>query len=126
MSDTDLLLKAGDIAAAYVSRNKIERQELPGLVEEIYTTLQRISSEGVNPRPTPAVPIEDSVHFDKLICLEDGAEVTLLTRYLRRHFGMSPEEYREKWGLPEDYPMVTEKYSKTRSAIAKDQGLGKS
>lgn len=125
--NTDLLLKAGDIVAAYVTRNDLPADQLPDLVEQVAARLLKLDSGQVSaPGPTPPVPVEESYGDDFIICLEDGKRVTLLARHLKTHFNMTPEEYREKWGLPEDYPFVTKKYSEQRSKIAKENQLGKS
>jgi len=103
MTDENLTLKAADLVAAYVSHNTISASELPDLLNKVIQTLhQRGEAQG----PQPAVPIEDSVHDDYLVCLEDGEKVVLLSRYLKSHFEMTPEDYRTKWGLPEDYPWM--------------------
>ncbi|MCG7629063.1 MucR family transcriptional regulator [Epibacterium sp. MM17-32] len=125
--NTDLLLKAGDIVAAYVSRNDLPADKLPELVEQVAARLLKLDSgQAPAPGPTPAVPVEESYGDDFIICLEDGKRVTLLARHLKTHFDMTPEEYRERWGLPEDYPFVTKAYSEQRSKIAKENKLGKS
>lgn len=125
MPTTDILLdKTVQIVSAYVSCNQLEIGKIPSLVEETFRSLKKISADQIG--PVPAVPIDSSVTDDFLICLEDGEQVTLLKRYLQNHHDMSPEEYRAKWGLPEDYPFVAKSYSIKRSQIAKEQGLGKS
>lgn len=120
MVDDTITAKAADIVAAYVSNHQVSSEDLPGLIQ---STIMALSGSVPN-KPTPAVPIDESVTDDYLICLEDGQKVTLLKRYLSKHHGMTPEEYIEKWGLPEDYPFVTKSYSEKRSEIAKEQGLG--
>lgn len=126
MSNTNLLLKAGDVVAAYVSHNDLPSGEVSKLLRQVAEEFLSLA-EGGRPTPQlePPVPIEQSYGEDFIICLEDGQRVTLLKRYLARHFNLTPDEYREKWGLPDDYPMVTASYSRQRSKIAKDQGLGK-
>lgn len=111
------------IVAAYVQNNPVRREELEELIKTVHNVLKNLDKvvEGL----VPAVPVDQSVFPDRLVCLEDGQSTILLTRYIKRHFDMTPEEYKQKWGLPEDYPMVAESYSKTRSKIAKKQGLGK-
>lgn len=111
------------IVAAYVQNNSVRREELEDLIRTVHNTLRNL--EKAVDSLVPAVPVDQSVFPDRLICLEDGQSTILLSRYLKRHFDMTPEEYKEKWGLPEDYPMVAKSYSKTRSNIAKKQGLGK-
>lgn len=111
------------IVAAYVQNNMVRVDELEKLIQSVHKALKNMN-EDVD-KPSPAVPVDQSVFKDRLICLEDGQATVMLSRYLKRHHNMTPEEYREKWGLPDDYPMVAETYSKTRSKIAKAQGLGK-
>tara|TARA_R110002072_G_scaffold63430_6_gene157858 strand:- start:2583 stop:2939 length:357 start_codon:yes stop_codon:yes gene_type:complete len=109
------------LAAAYLSRNPVELNELKNVLNTIAQAVESLDKA----EPTPAVAVEDSIHHDYLICLEDGKQVTLLKRHLKRNFGLDFEEYKEKWGLPDDYPSVPAKYSETRSGIAKEHGLGK-
>lgn len=128
MSD-DLKLKAAEMVEAYVSHNQIEPEKVPALLQSLIDTLTQGSTPAPTPRssrPVPAVPIEESVHDDYLICLEDGAKMKLLKRYLKNNFNLTPSEYIKKWGLPADYPMVCKNYSLSRSKIAKEMGLGKS
>ena len=127
MIDQSIVLKAADLVAAYASRNEIEVKALPELLETITLKMVHLTEKETEPsRPVPPVPIDESYTDQYIICLEDEKKVTLLKRYLSKHFDMTPEEYIEKWGLPEDYPFVTKEYSEKRSQIAKDQGLGKS
>ena len=122
----DSISKTTEIISAYVSNNKVAVDELPRLFHEIYATVDGISNGQAGLRATtePAVPIEKSVTPDFVICLEDGKKLKMLKRYLRTHFDLSPEDYRRKWGLPADYPMVAPNYAKRRSQFAKDIGLG--
>jgi predicted transcriptional regulator len=113
------------IVAAYVSNNPVRMEELEKLIQSVHKTLTKLSVDVDVDKPEPAVPLDQSVFKDRLVCLEDGQSTVLLSRYLKRHYAMTPEEYKEKWGLPENYPMVAETYSKERSKIAKAQGLGK-
>jgi len=137
MSDADnynvgkneLLDMAVDIVTAYVSHNAVKAGDLPGLIEQVYASVEGIAlSDNVEtgPRPEPAVPIEDSLTDEHIICLEDGLLFQSLKRHLRVKYNLTPEAYREKWGLPRDYPMVSPNYTKRRSALAKKTGLGKS
>lgn len=124
--DEKLLLKAGDIVAAYVSKNDIPTDQVLTLlasVAEKMNSLMQLDDDASHPRP--AVPIDQSVTNDHIICLEDGKPVVLLKRYLAKHHNLTPEEYFKKWGLPDDYPLVAKAYSEKRSAIAKDHGLGR-
>jgi predicted transcriptional regulator len=118
---------AADIVSAYVSNNTVPAGELPGLINEIHTALVRVSGGAVQvtpEAPKPAVPAKKSVTNDYIVCLEDGKKFKSLKRHLRTQYNMSPEEYREKWGLPPDYPMVAPNYAKARSQLAKQMGLG--
>ena len=121
-----ILEYASDIVSAYVSNNPIQSEELPGLIKDVHATLNELkSAKGTEATPEPAIPIKKSITDDFLICLEDGKKFKSLKRHLRSKYGMSPEEYREKWGLPYDYPMVAPSYARKRSALAKEMGLGK-
>ena len=116
-----------DIVSAYVKGNRIPAAELPRFIESIHATLVSLSDSETPARRerAPAVAIEDSVTGDYIVCLEDGKRLTMLKRYLRTHYGLTPEAYRAKWGLPADYPMVAPNYAAKRSALAKEIGLGK-
>ena len=123
---TTIIEFASDIVSAYVSNNPIQSGELPDLIQDVHTTLRQLNdAAGQNVAPEPAVAIKKSITDDFLICLEDGKKFKSLKRHLRSKYGMSPEEYREKWGLPYDYPMVAPSYARKRSALAKEMGLGK-
>jgi len=115
-----------DIVAAYVSNNKVSSDELTALMHDVYQSLQQIAAGDASLRATrdPAVPVNKSVTPDYIICLEDGKKLKMLKRYLRTHYQLTPEEYRRKWNLPPDYPMVAPNYAKKRSAFAKKIGLG--
>ncbi|WP_425408383.1 MucR family transcriptional regulator [Hyphococcus sp.] len=117
---------ASDIVAAYVGNNSVKTEELPALLHDVYTAVSGLAEEGAAfiSNREPAVPINKSVTPDFVICLEDGKKLKMLKRYLRTHYNLSPEEYRRKWGLPADYPMVAPNYAKRRSQFAKDIGLG--
>jgi predicted transcriptional regulator len=118
---------AADIVSAYVSNNSVPSSELPALINEVHNALLRVTS---GPAPVvvetlkPAVPAKKSITNDFIICLEDGKKFKSLKRHLRTQYNISPEEYREKWGLPPDYPMVAPNYAKARSQLAKQMGLG--
>lgn len=118
---------AADIVSAYVSNNSVPASDLPQLINEVYNALQRVGSTvaaaPVEP-PKPAIAPKRSVTNDYIICLEDGKKFKSLKRHLRTQYGLSPEEYREKWGLPADYPMVAPNYAQARSNLAKEMGLG--
>lgn len=122
----EILVLTTEIVSAYVSNNSMGTGELPGLIEQVYKTLSGVDSQSNSraDRPQPAVPIKKSVTPDYIICLEDGKQLKMLKRHLKTAYGMSPEEYRERWGLPADYPMVAPSYAEKRSRLAKEIGLG--
>jgi len=127
ISKLDLLTQAADIVAAYVSNNAISASDLPSLLTTVHQKLGELALEGGEAaRPEPAVPIKKSVSDHYIICLEDGAKLKMLKRYLRTRYNLTPEEYRKRWGLPADYPMVAPEYARRRSDFAKKIGLGKS
>jgi predicted transcriptional regulator len=116
-----------DIVSAYVGNNNVQAAEVPGLISSIHAALTQVSTGAVEPEPElkdPAVPVRKSITPDFLICLEDGRKFKSLKRHLRTKYNMSPEEYRAKWGLAKDYPMVAPNYAKARSDLAKQMGLG--
>lgn len=126
---TDLLALTTEIVSAHLANNSVPAAEIPALIERIYKTLSGLGGESAASsaaleRPQPAVPIRKSVMPDYLICLEDGKKMKMLKRHLKTAYNMTPEQYRERWGLPTDYPMVAPNYAKTRSRLAKDIGLG--
>jgi predicted transcriptional regulator len=127
-ADNDLIDLSADIVSAYVSHNALSVTDLPRLIADVHTALRNLQSPAAA-EPVeelkPAVPVRKSVAPDYIICLEDGKKFKSLKRHLRTHYNLSPEEYREKWGLPADYPMVAPNYSATRSRLAKDNGLGR-
>jgi predicted transcriptional regulator len=119
---------ASDIVAAYVSNNPIPASELPSLIKSVHGTLGGLAGGGIGDgagNQKPIVPVKRSITPEYIICLEDGKKLKMLKRYLRSNFGMTPEEYRAKWGLPADYPMVAPNYAKQRSDFAKKIGLGR-
>jgi predicted transcriptional regulator len=123
----DLVEMAAEIVSAYVSANQVPPQDLPGLIRTVYLALNEVS--GAQPAAQdltqePAVAIKKSVTPDFIICLEDGKKFKSLKRHLRTRYAMTPDEYRAKWGLPHDYPMVAPNYAKERSNLAKRMGLG--
>jgi predicted transcriptional regulator len=119
----DVLPLVSSVMAAHLSNTKVPSGELPGLVRTIYDTLASIA-RGDPPRGVPAVPVAESVTSKHLVCLEDGLKLRMLKRHLRQVHGMSPEEYRARWGLLRDYPMTATGYSQVRSKLAKESGLG--
>jgi len=123
----ELLEMTADIVSAYVGNNSVSASELPGLISSIHAALSQVSSGPVEVAPEPkepAVPVRKSISPDFLICLEDGRKFKSLKRHLRTKYDMSPEDYRAKWNLPKDYPMVAPNYAKARSDLAKQMGLG--
>lgn len=122
---TEVLELTTEIVAAHVGNNPIPASELPNLIQSVYRTLLTVGSEPpAAERPKPAVPVKRSVFPDYIICLEDGKKLKMLKRHLKTAYDMTPEEYRERWGLPADYPMVAPNYAKHRSNLAKEIGLG--
>lgn len=121
------LRRASDIVAAFVSANTLPAQELPALIRSVHDALESLGGAApvASERPKPAVSISRSVQPDYIVCLEDGAKLQMLKRYIRSRFGLSPEEYRRRWGLPADYPMVAPNYAERRSQVAKASGLGR-
>lgn len=116
------------IVAAYVSHNQIPLTEVPGMLRNVHSALSGLMGAPVaevNTNTKPAVPVKKSITDEYIICLEDGKRLKMLKRYLRSHYDMSPEQYRAKWGLPADYPMVAPNYAKQRSDFAKSIGLGR-
>ena len=125
--EPDYIALAAEIVSAFVSKNSVPVPELNGLIVSVHTTLAQLANgstvEKAEP-PTPAVSIKRSVTPDFIICLEDGKKFRSLKRHLGTVYNMTPDEYRTKWGLPKDYPMVAPGYSEIRSKLAKDIGLG--
>jgi predicted transcriptional regulator len=124
---SEIIEMTADIVAAYVGHNSVAAGELPSLIQSIHRALAGVSSgaETVEAAPKePAVPIKRSITPDHLICLEDGRKFKSLKRHLRTKYNMSPEDYRAKWGLAKEYPMVAPNYAKARSELAKQMGLG--
>ena len=122
----DLLALTTEIVAAHVSNNTVAVADLPALINQVYQSLSNIGQGAVAPaeRPQPAVSIKRSIHPDHIVCLEDGKKLKMLKRHLKTAYNMTPEEYRERWGLPADYPMVAPNYARQRSRLAKEIGLG--
>lgn len=125
----DLVRMAAEIAAAYVSANPVQAHDLPALIRTVHSALLEVAgvtAAAPEAAPEPAVSIKKSVTADYIICLEDGKKFKSLKRHLRTRYSMTPDEYRAKWGLPHDYPMVAPNYAKERSNLAKRMGLGQS
>lgn len=126
---SSLIVKAtSEIVSSFISKNEMDASELPELIKKVHGTIFDIvaQEDGSNSSQNrrPAVDAEQSIQDDYLICLEDGKQFKSLKRHLMTHYSLTPEEYREKWGLPFDYPMVAPAYAKARSRLAKEMGLG--
>jgi predicted transcriptional regulator len=124
-----LLRRSADIIAAYVAQNSLPAHDVGPLIQTVHTALSTIGQSPAETAPAerrrPAVPISRSVQDDHIVCLEDGKKLKMLKRYLRSRYDMSPEEYRRRWGLPPEYPMVAPAYAARRSDFAKQIGLGR-
>jgi predicted transcriptional regulator len=124
---SEVIEMTADIVSAYVGNNSVSAADLPGLIQAVHRALAGVSTGAetaeVAPKE-PAVPVRRSITPDHLVCLEDGRKFKSLKRHLRTKYNMSPEEYRAKWNLPKDYPMVAPNYAKARSDLAKQMGLG--
>ena len=121
-----LLPMVAEIVAAHLSNNTVTMTEIPRLINEVYAALSNLGQAQSKPteRQEPAIPLKKSVTADYIVCLEDGKKLKMLKRHLRTAYGLTPEQYREKWGLPADYPMVAPNYAKKRSTLARQIGLG--
>lgn len=121
----ELLALTTDIVTSHLSRNSIDPNEIPKLIKDIYSTLATIGeADPEMDKPQPAVSIRKSIHPDYIICLEDGKKLKMLKRHLKTSYDMTPEDYRQRWGLPADYPMVAPNYAIQRRELAKKIGLG--
>ena len=127
IDNEELLRMTTDIVASFLTHNSVPAENVPDMIKSVHATMKEISGDSPKPEPKakPAVPISKSVQDDYIVCLEDGKKLKMLKRYLRSQYDMSPEDYRRKWGLPADYPMVAPNYSKRRSEFAKEIGLGR-
>ena len=128
VSREELLRYSAEIVASYVGRNKVASDQLGEVINTVFNSLSALDGaegEPIRGSSKPAIPVRRSVMPDYIVCLEDGKKLKMLKRYLRTNYGMSPEEYRAKWGLPPDYPMVAPNYAKQRSDFAKHIGLGR-
>ena len=125
-SQDTLLTLTADIVAAHVSNNSVAVNDLPNLIQNVHNALSGISSAPTAPeaRPEPKVPIRSSIKPDYIVCLEDGKKLKMLKRHLMTHYQMTPDQYRQKWGLAADYPMVAPNYAEQRRVLAKSIGLG--
>ena len=121
----DVLALTAQIVSAHVSKNNVAPDALPALIQDVYRTLSTVGREPAQAdKPTPAVPVKKSIFPDHIICLEDGKKLKMLKRHLKTSFNLTPDQYRERWGLPADYPMVAPDYARHRSSLAKKIGLG--
>jgi len=128
ISHDDILRMAVDVVSAYVSNNPLPASQIPEIINTVFTSLSSLDSTPVETKleaPKPAISVKKSVHPDYIICLEDGKKLKMLKRHLRTTYNMTPDEYRAKWGLPPDYPMVAPNYAAQRSDFAKKIGLGR-
>src|SRR6266851_1574468 len=128
MAEEELLRMTADVVAAYVSNNTLPTAQLAEVINAVYGSLRSLEGQSAEPLPEPlkpAVPIRKSVTADYLVCLEDGKKLKMLKRHLRSTYNLTPDEYRAKWGLSADYPMVAPKYAAQRSEFAKKIGLGR-
>ncbi len=124
--DANLLGLTAQIVSAHVANNPIQPDALPALIQSVFKTLAGAGKEAPEPaKLDPAVPIKKSIFPDHIVCLEDGKKLKMLKRHLATSYNMTPQQYRERWGLPHDYPMVAPDYAKHRSALAKEIGLGR-
>jgi predicted transcriptional regulator len=127
LNTTNIIELAAEIVSAYVSNNSVPSGDLPALINDVHLALTKVGNgqvEAPAEAPKPAVSVKKSITPDFIICLEDGKKFKSLKRHLRTQYNMTPEQYREKWGLPPDYPMVAPNYAKARSELAKEMGLG--
>ncbi len=124
-AEADMLELTAQIVSAHVSNNSVAPDALPGLIQDVFRTLSSVDREATPAdKPQPAVAVRKSVFPDYIVCLEDGKKLKMLKRHLKTAYDMTPEQYRERWGLPADYPMVAPDYARHRSALAKQIGLG--
>ncbi len=122
---SELLELTTEIVSAHAGNNTVSPADLPQLIQDVYKTLADVCTAEVAPeKPRPAVSVKKSIFPDYIICLEDGKRLKMLKRHLKTAYNLSPDEYRKRWGLPADYPMVAPNYAKHRSALAKKIGLG--
>ena len=126
VAEDTLLTLTADIVAAHVSNNSVAVNDLPNLIQNVHGALSGISASRNVPeaKPEPKVPIRSSIKPDFIVCLEDGKRLKMLKRHLMTHYGLTPDQYRQKWGLPADYPMVAPNYAEQRRTLAKSIGLG--
>jgi len=123
----DLLELTAKVVANHLSNNSVDAKDIPALIRQVYKTMEQLNGSGtpVVSNSEPAVPIEDSIKPDYIVCLEDGKRLKMLKRYLRTKYNLSPEDYKKRWGLPPDYPLVAPNYAQKRQELAKSIGLGR-
>ncbi|MEM6681314.1 MAG: MucR family transcriptional regulator [Pseudomonadota bacterium] len=126
-SDENILSLTADIVSSHLSNNTVAVSDVPVLIEKVYSSLTKLESPEpeAQPRPEPAVSVRKSIQPDYIVCLEDGKKLKMLKRHLKTRYDMTPEQYRERWNLPSDYPMVAPNYAAQRRKLAKEIGLGK-
>ena len=125
IENAEIMELTAEIVASYVSNNIVASADLAGVIQDVYKTMSTLGTQAAQPeRPKPAVSVKKSITPDFIICLEDGKKLKMLKRHLKTAFNMTPDEYRERWGLGADYPMVAPNYAKHRSTLAKKIGLG--
>jgi predicted transcriptional regulator len=127
IAKSELLALTSDIVSSHVSNNPVSPQDLTGVIESVYAKLSELAVDKPEPKEelVPAVPIKKSVTDDYIVCLEDGKKLKMLKRHLKTAYDMTPEQYRQKWGLSSDYPMVAPAYARKRQELAKQIGLGR-
>ncbi|MCH8172132.1 MAG: MucR family transcriptional regulator [Proteobacteria bacterium] len=125
--NVDLLELTAKVVANHLSNNTVDVKDIPGLIRQVYKTMEQLngSNASLTPSAQPAVPIKDSIKPDYIVCLEDGKRLKMLKRYLRTKYQLSPEDYKKRWGLPPDYPLVAPNYALKRQQLAKSIGLGR-
>ena len=125
IENAEIMELTAEIVASYVSNNTVAGADLAGVIQDVYRTMSTLGTQAAQlERPKPAVAVKKSIMPDFIVCLEDGKKLKMLKRHLKTAFNMSPEDYREKWGLSVEYPMVAPNYAKHRSTLAKKIGLG--
>jgi len=125
ITPAQILSWTSEIVSAHVRNAALPSGELPEMIRSVHATLTALASNGVTVRPEPAVPVQRSITPDYIVCLEDGRKLKMLKRHLRTAYDLTPAQYREKWSLPPDYPMVAPNYAKARSSLARKIGLGR-
>lgn len=125
--NVNLLELTAKVVANHLSNNTVDVKDIPGLIRQVYKTMEQLngSNASLTPSVQPAVPIKDSIKPDYIVCLEDGKRLKMLKRYLRTKYQLSPEDYKKRWGLPPDYPLVAPNYALKRQQLAKSIGLGR-